>query len=186
MVEDNEELMSLEDENICTCSFYRRYQLPCRHIWANHLLYSCLKKEDYKRWAYMWEESGYEIYETMESIYIERGINDEIGAPERHRLEVRETLESIKARYYGIEGQARELHPDVGDQLIRWWLNKLTTVSGEVWKAGIEEFERESGVKVERTHIERLAKPKMDINGGFIDSNVVVSSACQPGSDEDE
>ena len=25
MVEDNEELMSLEDENICTYSFYRRY-----------------------------------------------------------------------------------------------------------------------------------------------------------------
>ena len=34
-----------------------------------------------------------------------------------------------------------------------------TTVSGEVWKAGIEEFKRESGVKVEGTQIERLAKP---------------------------
>ena len=35
------------------------------------------------------------------------------------------------------------------------------TVSGEVWKAGIEEFKRESGVKVERTLIERLAKPQI-------------------------
>ena len=34
------------------------------------------------------------------------------------------------------------------------------TVSGEVWKAGIEEFKRESGVKVERTQIKRLAKPQ--------------------------
>ncbi|OCK91773.1 uncharacterized protein K441DRAFT_664348 [Cenococcum geophilum 1.58] len=68
----------------------------------------------------------------MESIYIERGVDDEIGALERYQLEVRETLESIKARYYKIKSQARELHPDVGDQLIRWWLNKLTTVSGEV------------------------------------------------------
>ena len=61
-----------------------------------------------------------------------------------------------------------------------------TTVSGEVWKAGIEEFKRESSVKVERTQIERLAKPQIDINGGFIDPNVVVSSACQPGSNKDE
>ena len=66
-------------------------------------MYSCLKKEDYERWAYMWEESGYEIYETMESIYIEWGVDDEIGALERYRLEVRETLELIKARYYKIE-----------------------------------------------------------------------------------
>ena len=33
------------------------------------------------------------------------------------------------------------------------------TVSGEVWKAGIEEFKCESGAKVKRTQIERLTKP---------------------------
>ena len=55
-----------------------------------------------------------------------------------------------------------------------------TTVSGEVWKAGIEEFKRESGVKVERTQIERLAKPQIDINGGPIDPNVVISKLCLP------
>ena len=36
----------------------------------------------------MWEESGYEIYKTIESIYIEQGVNDKIGALERYRLEV--------------------------------------------------------------------------------------------------
>ena len=104
MVEDNEELMSLEDKNICTCSFYRRYQLPCRHIWANHLLYGCLKKEDYERWAHMWEESGYEIYETIESIYIEQGVDDKISTLEYYWLEIQETLELIKAQYYRIKG----------------------------------------------------------------------------------
>ena len=74
----------------------------------------------------------------------------------------------------------------MGDQLIRQQLNKLTTISGEVQKASIEEFKRESGVKVERTYIKQLAKPKIDINGGFINLNVVVSSACQPNSDKDE
>ena len=55
-----------------------------------------------------------------------------------------------------------------------------TTVSGEVWKAGIEKFKRESGVKVERTQIERLAKPRIDISRGFIDPNVVISKLCLP------
>ena len=63
----------------------------------------------------MWEESGYKIYETMEATYIEQDINDDIGAPERHRLEVREALELIKARYYKIKSQARELDLDIGD-----------------------------------------------------------------------
>ena len=84
---------------------------------------------------------------------MEQGINNEIGAPERYQLEVYKTLELIKARYYRIEGQAQELHLDVGDQLIRWQLNKLTTISGEVQKASIEEFKRKSSVKVERTYI---------------------------------
>ena len=48
---------------------------------------------------------------------------------------------------------------------------------GGVWLA---EFKRESGVQVERTQIERLAKPQMDINGGFIDLNVVISKLCLP------
>lgn len=42
------------------------------------------------------------------------------------------------------------------------------TVSGEVCKAGIEEFKRESGVKVERTQIERLAKPQISMGALLI------------------
>ena len=34
-----------------------------------------------------------------------------------------------------------------------------TTVSGEVWKAGIEYLSANLASKVERTQIERLAKP---------------------------
>jgi len=86
IVEDNKELISLEDKNIYTYSFYRHYQLPCRHIWANHLLYGCLK-EDYKRWAHIWEESGMK-YEAMEHTYIKQGVDNKIGALKHHRLEV--------------------------------------------------------------------------------------------------
>ena len=55
-----------------------------------------------------------------------------------------------------------------------------TTVSGEVWKAGIEYLSANLASKVERTQIERLAKPQIDISGGFIDPNVVISKLCLP------
>ena len=39
----------------------------------------------------------------MESIYIEWGVNNKIGTLERYWLEVWETLELIKVRYYKIK-----------------------------------------------------------------------------------
>ena len=35
---------------------------------------------------------------------MEQGVNNKISTPKRHWLEVRETLELIKAQYYRIEG----------------------------------------------------------------------------------
>ena len=67
----------------------------------------------------MWEDSGYKIYEIIKAIYIEQGINDDIGAPEYYWLEIREALELIKVQYYKIENQVWELYLDVGNQLIK-------------------------------------------------------------------
>ena len=119
-------------------------------------------------------------------MYIKQDMNGDIGALECYRLEVREVLELIKARYYKIESQAQELDLDIGNQLIRQWLNKLTTVSGEVQKAGIKEFERASSVKVEKTKVKLLAKPSININADFTDLNIIVSSACQFSDKEEE
>ena len=90
----------------------------------------------------------------MESTYIKQSINNEIGFPKCYWLTIQKTLKLIKAQYCKIKSQAQKLHPDIGDQLICQWLNKFIIVSGEVWKAGIKEFECESGVKVERIYIE--------------------------------
>ena len=65
-----------------------------------------------------------------------------------------------------------------GSPATKYEAMESTTVSSEVWEAGIGEFKRESGVKVERPKIERLAKPQIDINGSSIDPNVVISKLC--------
>ena len=134
----------------------------------------------------MQEGSGFEIYKTIEAMYIKQGIDNDIGTLERHWLETREALELIKAQYYKIESQAQEPYLNISNQLIRQWLNKLITVSSEVWKASIEEFEHISDVKVEKTEVEFLAKPGININADFMDLNIIVSSACQFSDDKDE
>ena len=68
----------------------------------------------------------------------------------------------------------------MGSPATKYGAIESTTVSGEVWKAGIEKFKRESGVKAERTQIKQLAKPQIDISGGFINLNIVISKLCLP------
>jgi hypothetical protein len=112
---------SMDDDVTCTCRFYAAYQVPCRHIWANHLTYNCLNDNHFAMWSHMWEESGFDIYERMEKTYFERDIDDDIGVPQRRRLEVRDALEKIKARYYQVEQEAADLSTsEESAYYVRW------------------------------------------------------------------
>lgn len=51
----------------CNCEFFRKYQLPCRHIFLQHCLFGTLTDQDFERWAFMWEECGFELYEGITS-----------------------------------------------------------------------------------------------------------------------
>jgi len=42
----------------------------------------------------MWEDSGFEVYETAGKTYVNREMYEEIGAPARRKLEVREVIDS--------------------------------------------------------------------------------------------
>jgi hypothetical protein len=53
----------------------------------------------------MFEDDGFEIYESITKKYIIKDIHEAIGAPDKHLLEIREILNSIKDRYYEIAEQ---------------------------------------------------------------------------------
>jgi hypothetical protein len=79
----------LEDEIRCDCLFFRQYQLPCADLYLQHWTFgNVLTDEAWERFVFMWDDQGFEIYETMQPTYIERDIYEEIGAPARRRLEV--------------------------------------------------------------------------------------------------
>ena len=80
----------LGDELECDCLFFRQYHLPCAHMWhQEHLVGGVLKDEKvWDDYASMFEDCGFEIYESVEVTYSTNELREEIRAPARRRLQV--------------------------------------------------------------------------------------------------
>ena len=51
--------------------------------------------------------------------YINKEVDNEIGAPIRRRLQIREVLDGLMARYYDFESATTDWPTDVRDEAIR-------------------------------------------------------------------
>ncbi len=119
---------------VCDCLFYRRYQVPCKHVFTATYFYNY--EPDWAVYHFMFEESGFEIYETMGSIYVAEDIYEEIGAPSRRKIDVRETLNRIQNKYYDLEeliqtGVTNLTKDDLIDGL-NAWIKGLNSMSRKV------------------------------------------------------
>ena len=88
----------------CHCIFRNRYLLLCRHIFHEHIYGSIrlLTVDAWKAFQGMFEECGYEIYESRESI-IEFAQTKQLREAEDRRLTVVELTERIRDRYWSVE-----------------------------------------------------------------------------------
>jgi len=108
----------------------------------------------------MWEDCGFEIYESIGTEYIANGLNKEIGAPERRRLKVREVLESLRTRYYSLEEdiEAQGVELDVRDGVIRLWIRGLAGFMSTMGSKGVEDLMEEyktlGGLKVDNSEVD--------------------------------
>ncbi|KAL8797097.1 MAG: hypothetical protein Q9182_007244 [Xanthomendoza sp. 2 TL-2023] len=98
--------------------------------------------EDFEMYAYVWEESSYELYERVTTEFFDRGMDGEIGAPARRRLDMREALDSLRTSYLMLEEQVADFTAEDADAFIRWWLGRLDLITGELRNQGVEEFRR--------------------------------------------
>ena len=64
----------LADDLSCDCLFYRQYQLPCSHLFQFDFITNTIKDADWLRWAFMFEEQGFEIYESTTKEYAVKDI----------------------------------------------------------------------------------------------------------------
>ena len=98
------------DDLVCPmdCLFYRQYQLPCKHLWHYCITTLPFSSTDWARWAALFEDGGFEIYEATTKTYVEDEIYDTIGGPDRGSLMMREILDHVKTRYYEMSEDMAE------------------------------------------------------------------------------
>jgi hypothetical protein len=91
-----------------------------------------LTDEYWERWCFKWEESGFEIYEGMTPNYMNKEVDNEIGAPIRRKLEIREILDDLLSRYYDLESSTADWPKELQDEAISTWIKVLNTTTGEL------------------------------------------------------
>lgn len=81
---------SLANDLTCDCPFFQKWQLPCADMWIQEEFLGGVLDQDHvwDKYAFMFSENGFEIYEGMEKTYTTRELFEEIGAPTKRRLQV--------------------------------------------------------------------------------------------------
>ncbi|KAE8154770.1 hypothetical protein BDV25DRAFT_81869 [Aspergillus avenaceus] len=128
-IEEETLYLELDDNPSCHCLFFRKWQLPCRHILRHEQLFgNILTPEYWDTWHSKWEESGFELYEESKDIDVKMTLEQEFAIAAAQKLAIREVLDKIMDRFYEIQEQSREWAPDIyNDMIQRWtgWADKL-------------------------------------------------------------
>jgi hypothetical protein len=138
-------LPAIGDDGKCKCNFYLKYLLPCRHIfyWEEHYG-GVLTDNHWARYLHMFEQevSGMEIYEMVTTDYIDEEIFQDIGAPARRKLEVREILNAMLVKYYELERiiEEEDWAEQPAHEAINQWIAQLGHTTGELRKMGVEQL----------------------------------------------
>jgi hypothetical protein len=66
---------------------------------AQRTTFGAVTNKYYNQWHWKWEDSEFDMYEGMTADYINKGIENNIGALARRKLRVREVLDGLLARY---------------------------------------------------------------------------------------
>jgi hypothetical protein len=91
----------------CTCHWYRKWQLPCQHIWLHQELFGLLQPENFTQLITLWECNGYEIYSELQGPFDE-AMDSVIGLPSKVKVEIKYTGERVTNKAWCLlEGRIR-------------------------------------------------------------------------------
>ena len=140
---DNFDRISHDNPAYCTCRFFMRYNLPCRHIWGYNLAFRQLTQAHFDSFAAMFEDCGFEVYEGQVKEHLDSLENDRYARPtEQKRLEMRDVVYGLQQRYYDLEKELDNLgDPEEKQRVLASWLQLLNRQTSSVTaEAAIREF----------------------------------------------
>jgi hypothetical protein len=142
-VDDCVELRCYDDELTCSCDFWRKYSLPCVHLWHRHLLFGSITMEAFAEFASLFEESGFEIYERFDSEFVEKLIlpkDEAMLAEERDTLHTREILEQLRAKWFNILEETSSMETSQREAIRVNWVGSLARALGPFMRATARSF----------------------------------------------
>jgi hypothetical protein len=87
----------------CSCSFRNRYLLPCKHIFHEHMYGNeLLTAEVWQKFREMFEESGFQVYESRET-FIEFVQTEQQKSAENRKIALGELTERMRDKYWRVE-----------------------------------------------------------------------------------
>lgn len=92
----------------CECRFYRRWKLPCKHLFQHHFISDChtLTEVRLQQWSDLWQQNGFELYEATTTIFTSNLTPKEPNFSAYDRVAAREVTESLLASFYELERAA--------------------------------------------------------------------------------
>jgi hypothetical protein len=88
-------------------------------------------------------ESRVEVSRLGTKDYINKGIENDIGTPARQKLQVREILDELLARYYDLETETETWPDNAQDEAIRKWAKDLDSITGSLQQTAVGELKKE-------------------------------------------
>ena len=83
------------------------------------------------------------MYEGMTTDYINKGIENDIGAPARRKLQVWEILDGLLARYYDLETETEAWPENARDEAIRKWVKDLDSITGSLRQVAVQQLKEQ-------------------------------------------
>ena len=130
LINDCMPLKPSPDPRSCSCDFWKSYNIPCRHIWQRELKFGVIRDEDWTNYADLFDEAGFEVYETLDrNIKIDpiqdHGEQNEI---DRQTLAAREQWDQLRSKWYELCEESNEFTEQERAQIRRRWVEELCTL----------------------------------------------------------
>ena len=116
----------------CNCQFWVSYQLPCSHLLQIDLLFHVITDSMWDMYKHLFKDGSLEIYEKAGQDYTKEVVFTEVGAPAKRRLEMWERVDQLQATFYHLEEELTKAGPDVAEEVMTKWLDKLAIVTGSL------------------------------------------------------
>ena len=81
-----------------------------------------ITSHDWIRWANIFGDSRFEIYENITKTCAIKEINSAIGEPAKHMLETHEVLDDIKTRFFELDELILGFTPEQKDRYLMLWV----------------------------------------------------------------